>query len=92
MPLVQDAMSTFRRKSGRNPLSRIHRSDVGIQVFTALGLVLPQAAMPPSDGTFIHVREQLRSHINLHVLRRLVSDHAAPSELRDTLFSIDLGV
>lgn len=48
--------------------------------------------MPASNGKFIHIREQLRSHINYYVLEKLVSDQAEPLSLRDALFSIDLGL
>ena len=90
--VLKDAVSTFRRRPGLNILTRIHRSDVGSPAFTTLNHVLGQSGLPPSDGFFIHVRQQLRSHINYHMLKQLVDAQAVPLELRDAFFSIDLGI
>lgn len=91
-PMVKGAVASFRRRPGVNPLTRIHESDVGASAFAVFVAVLPQTGMPASNGKFIHIREQLRSHINYYVLEKLVSDQAEPLSLRDALFSIDLGL
>lgn len=90
--MVKRAVASFRRRPGVNPLTRIHESDVGAGAFAVFTSVLPQAGVPPSTGRFIHIREQLRSHVNYYVLEKLVSDQAESPSLRDALFSIDLGL
>lgn len=67
-------------------------SGLGARAFAVFTSVLPQAGMPPSNGKFIHIREQLRAYANYYVLEKLVSDQAESPSLRDALFSIDLGL
>lgn len=90
--IANDAVSSFRRKPGLDSLTRIYKENVGEPAFAVLESVLPKAHVPRTDSDFIHVREQLRSHLNYHVLKGLVDAQAVPAELRDTLFSIDLGL
>lgn len=90
--IVDDAVSSFRRRPGLDSLTRIYKADVGAQAFTALELVLPKANVPNTQTSYLHIRQQLRSHVTYQVLKRLVDDWAAPPELRDTFFSIDLGL
>ncbi|MFJ4386184.1 hypothetical protein ACIP02_17830 [Pseudomonas sp. NPDC089408] len=90
--IVNGALKSFRRVPGLDVLTRIHKVDVGAAAFTILDLAIPKTGMPWSDGSFIHAREQLRSHLSRYVLKRLVDDNAAPPELRDRLLAIDLGL
>lgn len=90
--IVGDAVNSYCRKPGLDGLTRIHKQDVGAAAFAVLARVLPSANVPCTDSSYIYVRQQLRSHVRVHVLKRLVDDQAAPAELRDTLFAIDLGL
>lgn len=90
--VVADAVSSFRRKPGLDSLTRIYKTNVGAQAFTSLELVLPTANVPNAQTSYLHIRQQLRSHVTYQVLKRLVDDRVAPPELRDTFFSIDLGL
>ncbi|WP_220467433.1 hypothetical protein, partial [Pseudomonas mosselii] len=83
---------SYRRRPGLDSLTRIYKQDVGAIAFAVLERVLPNASVPRTDSSYIPVRQQLRPHVNYHVLKRLVDDQAVPAELRDTLFSIDLGL
>lgn len=90
--IASDGVISFRRKPGLDSLTRIYKACVGEPAFAVLECVLPKANLPRSNSSFIHVREQLRSHLSYHLLKHLVDDQAAPQELRDALFSIDLGL
>ncbi len=90
--IVADAVNSFRRKPGLDSLTRIYKTNVGAQAFISLELVLPKANVPDPQASYLHIRQQLRSHVTYQVLKRLVDDRAAPPELRDTFFSIDLGL
>ncbi|WP_117140655.1 hypothetical protein [Pseudomonas amygdali] len=90
--VVSEAVVSYLRKPGLDSLTRIHKQDVGAAAFAVLERVLPRVDGLRTDSSYIHVRQQLRSHVSLHILKRLVDDHAAPAELRDTLFAIDLGL
>lgn len=90
--VVSAATTSFRRKPGLDPLTRIYQANVGAHAFEVLKLTLPKQTVPPSDGNHIHVRQQLRNHLCYHLLKSLVGAQAAPPELRDTLFSVDLGL
>lgn len=69
--VARDAVSSFRRQPGLNSLTRIYRADVGEQAFAVLELVLPQENVPRTDCGYLHVRQQLRSHLAYQVLKRL---------------------
>ncbi|MBK5012444.1 hypothetical protein IAE33_004304 [Pseudomonas sp. S60] len=90
--IVSDAVISYRREPGLDSLTRIYKQDVGAAAFAVLERVLPNANVPRTDSSYIHIRQQLRSHVSGHVLKRLVDDEAAPAELRDGLFAIDLGL
>ncbi|HDS1794709.1 MULTISPECIES: hypothetical protein [Pseudomonas] len=90
--IVTDAVISYRRSPGLDSLTRIYKQDVGAIAFAVLERVLPSANVPCTDTSYIPVRQRLRSHVSYHVLKRLVRDQAVPTELRDTLFSIDLGI
>lgn len=90
--IVTNAVTSYRRKPGMDSLTRIYKQDVGAIAFAVLDHVLPNANVPRVDSSYIPVRQRLRSHVSYHVLKRLVNDQAVPAELRDTLFSIDLGL
>ena len=92
MAIVVDAVASYRRKPGLDSLTRIYKQDVGAVAFAVLERVLPSADLPRTDSSYIPVREQLRSHVIYQVLKRLVEEEAVPVELRDILFSIDLGL
>ncbi|SDS62275.1 hypothetical protein SAMN04490210_3074 [Pseudomonas sp. bs2935] len=90
--IVTDAVISYRRSPGLDSLTRIYELDVGAIAFAVLERVPPKASLPRTDSSYIPVRQRLRSHVSYHVLKRLVNDQAVPAELRDTLFSIDLGL
>ena len=90
--IVTDAVISYRRSPGLDSSTRIYKQDVGAIAFAVLERVLPSANVPCTDTSYIPVRQRLRSHVSYHVLKRLVRDQAVPTELRDTLFSIDLGI
>lgn len=90
--IVSDALASYRRKPGLDSWTRIYKQDVGAAVFSALRHVLPQTNLPRSDTVYIHVRQQLRTHVCYHVLKRLIADQHAPAELREHLLAIDLGI
>jgi hypothetical protein len=90
--IVNDAVTSYRRKPGLDSLTRVYKQDVGAAVFGVLESVLPQTNVPRTDSNYIHVRQQLRSHVSYHVLKCLVDDQLAPAELWDALLSIDLGL
>ena len=89
---MSDAVTNYRRKPGLDSLTRVYKQDVGAEAFSVLETVLPSTNVPRTDSSYIPVRQRLRSHVSYHVLKRLVNDQAVPAELRDTLFSIDLGL
>jgi hypothetical protein len=70
----------------------VYKQDVGAEAFAVLETVLPKTNVPRTDTNYIHVRQQLRSHVSYYVLKRLVDDELAPAVLRDALLSIDLGL
>jgi hypothetical protein len=90
--IVTDAVISYRRSPGLDSLTRIYKLDVGAIAFAVLERVMPNASLPRTDSSYIPVRQRLRSHVSYHVLKRLVNDQTVPAELRDTLFSIDLGL
>jgi lipopolysaccharide biosynthesis regulator YciM len=90
--VVNDAVISYHRKPGLDSLTRIYEQDVGATAFAVLERALPKANVQRTDSSYIHVRQQLRSHVTVQVLKRLVDDQAASAELRDTLFAIDLGL
>ncbi len=90
--IVTDAVTNYRRKPGLDSLTRIYEQDVGAIAFAVLERALPHANVPRTDSSYIPVRQQLRLHVSYHVLKRLVDDQAVPPELRDILFSIELGL
>lgn len=90
--VVNDAVRSYRRKPGLDSLTRVYKQDVGAVAFAVLETVLPKTNVPRTDSSYIHVRQQLRSHVSYHVLKRLVDDQLAPADLRDALLSIDLGL
>ena len=92
MAIVGDAVASYRRKPGLDSFTRIYKQDVGAVAFAVLERVLPSADLPRTDSSYIPVREQLRSHVIYQLLKRLVEEEAVPLELRDILFSIDLGL
>lgn len=87
-----DAVASYRRKLGLDSLTRIYKQSIGAVTFAVLQRVLPNVDLPRLDSSYIPVREQLRSHVIYLVLKRLVEEKAVPVELRDILFSIDLGL
>ena len=70
----------------------IYKQDIGAIAFEVLERAQPNEDLPRTDSSYIPVREQLRSHVIYQVLKRLVEEEALPVELRDILFSIDLGL
>lgn len=80
--IVNGALKSFRRVPGLDVLTRIHKADVGAPTFAILDLAIPKTGMPCSDGSFIHVREQLRSHLGL-----LLPHHLRHSQNRPFLNS-----
>lgn len=89
--IVDNAVSSFRRKPGLDSLTRIYKTNVGAQAFTVLEFVVPKTNLPNAATSYLHIRQQLRSHLTYQVLKRLLDDQAAPPELRDIFLSIDLG-
>lgn len=81
--IVSDAVTNYRRKPGLDSLTRVYKQDVGAETFAVLETVLPKTNVPRTDSCYIHVRQQLRSHVSYHVLKRLVDDKFAPAEFRD---------
>jgi len=90
--IVTEAVTSYRRSPGLDSLTRIYKQDIGATAFEVLERVLPNANVPRTHSSYLPVRQRFRSHVSYHVLKRLVDDQAAPAELRDTLFSIDLGL
>lgn len=89
---MSDAVTNYCRKPGLDSLTRVYKQDVGAEAFSVLETVLPSTNVPRTDSSYIHVRQQLRSQVIYHVLKRLVDDDLAPAEFRDALLSIDLGL
>lgn len=90
--IVAGALGSFRRAPGLDALTRIHKADIGALAFTVLHQALPKANSPWSDGSFVHIRQQLRTHLSYHILKQLVDDSAVPTVLSDRLLAIDLGL
>ena len=46
MPLVSDAVASYRRKTGLDSLSRIYKKDIGTVAFAVIERVLPGTNQP----------------------------------------------
>lgn len=90
--ILAAALAVYARPPGHDDLTRMHMSGVGREAFVALRACLGgewRNSDPAAEILWLrnHKREYLR-HV---LLRRLVMDELASEQMRDSLFSIDVG-
>ena len=92
--ILSQALAGYKRSSGFDDLTRLYYSTAGHQALPVLREAL-LGCWP--DGDFgqselcVEMRSRLRRHLSQCLLRRLVTEHAAPPTLRDALFGADVG-
>ncbi|WP_152343443.1 hypothetical protein [Pseudomonas syringae] len=92
--IISAALDVFKREPGLDDLNRMYESVIGRDAFAALAAaMLPGRGeeSTPYDG-IIEIRSRMRWHLRTHLLRKLVADGVATAQMRDSLFSSDLGL
>ncbi|MGY2096071.1 hypothetical protein [Pseudomonas simiae] len=92
MEILAAALAAYARPPGHDDLTRVHMSGVGREAFAALRAYLG-GEWRNSDpvAEFLWLRNHKREYLYYVVLRRLVMDELASEQIRDSLFSMDVG-
>jgi len=90
--ILAAALAAYARPPGHDDLTRVHMSGVGREAFAALRAYLG-GEWRNSDpvAEFLWLRNHKREYLYYVVLRRLVMDELASEQIRDSLFSMDVG-
>ncbi len=93
-PMLDRAISQYRRRPGFDELTRIYATAVGHDVLDALVSALSRAGIAgaPSVAGFVEVRHGLRWHLARDLQGRLTEDGYATPAMGDDLLATDLGL
>ncbi|WP_125829075.1 hypothetical protein [Pseudomonas sp. v388] len=92
--VVERALSSYRRESGREDLARIHLTEIGHKAFAGLtqALASPESPWHHKYEWGVEVRSPVRWHLYHHLIRKLIAEGHATNAIRDAGFSGDLGL
>lgn len=91
--IIQDALRSYARPPGYGDMTRFYRAGLCDGAFKALQTCLRDDwGNADPEASYLWVRQHKREHLYHRVLQRLVNDQLATGPMRDSLFSLDLGV
>ncbi|QED84817.1 hypothetical protein PSYTB_14635 [Pseudomonas amygdali pv. tabaci str. ATCC 11528] len=91
--ILKAALECYSRPPGHDDMTRLYRQGIGSEAFTALhGCLSEDWRNLDSNTDFLWLRSHKRDYLYRHILQRLIQDDMASDSMRDSLFSIDLGV
>ncbi|ELQ09048.1 MULTISPECIES: hypothetical protein [Pseudomonas syringae group] len=90
--ILREVLSSYQRKPGFDPQTRLYEKAIGVAAFKALRTVIDREHFNPSTTGYPMIRERLRFHLRNELLRHLMQQgHASPIQ-QDTLIAVDLGI
>lgn len=72
MVFLKHHTSSYQRKPGFDPQTRLYEKVIGVAAFKALRAVIDREHFNPSTTGYLMIRERLRFHLRNELLRRLV--------------------
>jgi len=91
--IISEALDHYRRRPGYDDMTRIYRSNVGLEGFNILRESLPNEPGYDEGSTeFLNVRAHKRSYLHALLLRKLVLDGIGTDVMRDALAATELGL
>lgn len=94
--LIQEAVDSFKRPPGLDPLARLHASDIGPLGIQVLSYVLRsrRISSEPTDGlpNYLELRSRLKDHIRCYLQWYLVNGEHVTDEILEDQLDRDLGL
>ncbi|MHC8314354.1 hypothetical protein [Pseudomonas sp. LB3P31] len=91
--LIQEAVDSYKRAPGLDPLVRLHASHIGLLGAQILRKVLRHhdADVGLTDN-YVEIRSRLKTHIAYHLQWHLMKNGHAIDEMKEDHLSKDLGL
>ncbi len=91
--VIREGLNTYKRSPGIDDSTRLYEAAVGHHAFLLLrGAMLAKYGEHTLGPGYVELRSRLRWHIRTHLLRQLVADGFATTQMRDSLFASDIGL
>ncbi|MGF6127848.1 putative lipase [Pseudomonas frederiksbergensis] len=91
--LIKEAVDSYKRAPGLDPLLRLHASQIGLLGTQVLRVVLRQYDIEAGlSENYVEVRSRLKTHIAYHLQWQLMKSGHAIDEMKEDHLGKDLGL